>query len=72
MGGDVSEEVQRSVLNFVELGASNSEEGVEKEASRWGRDVMVEERRGWGKNILTREERLLDGGGRGIEVGLVG
>ena len=44
VGGDVGEEVQRLVLNFVELITSDSEEGFEEEAGRWGGDVMVEER----------------------------
>src|SRR6266581_945081 len=56
----------------MELVMSNSEEGVEEEARRWGRDVVVEERRGWRENFLTSEERLLDGGSGGVDVGLVG
>jgi len=60
------------VLNVMELVASDSEEGFEEEAGRWGRDVMIEERRGWGENILTGEECLLDSSGGGVEVGLVG
>ena len=45
VGGDVGEEVQRLVLKCVELVTSDGEEGVEEETSRWGRDVLVEERR---------------------------
>jgi len=33
------------VLKFMELVTSDSEERVEEEAGRWGRDVLVEERR---------------------------
>ena len=72
MGGDVREEVQQLVLKVVELGVSDGEEGFEKEAGRWGRDIVVEERRGRGENVLTGEERMLDGSSGGIEVGLVG
>ena len=60
------------MLNSMELVMSNSEEGVEEEARRWGRDVVVEERRGWRENFLTSEECLLDGGSGGVKVGLVG
>jgi len=55
----------------MELGASDSEEGFEEEASGWSGDVVVEERRCWGENVLTREECVLDGGSGGIDVGLV-
>jgi len=72
VGGDVGKEVQRFMLNVVELVVSVGEEGFEEEASRWGRDVMIEERRGRGENVLTWEECLLNGGGGGVEVGLVG
>jgi len=72
VGGDIREEVQRLVLNFVELSVSDDEEGFKKEASWWGGDVMVEEGRCWGENVLTWGERVLNGGGRGVEVGLVG
>jgi len=72
VGGDVGEEVQRLVLNFVELATSDGEEGFEEEAGRWSGDVVVEEWRCRGENILTREERVLDGGSGGIDVGLVG
>ena len=60
------------MLNGVELVASDSEKGVEKEAGRWGGDVVVEERRGQGENVLTWLERVLYGGGGGLDVGLVG
>jgi len=33
------------VLKCVELIAGDGEEGVEEETCRWGRDVLVEERR---------------------------
>jgi len=36
VGGNVREEVQRLVLNFVELSASDSEESFKEEAGRWG------------------------------------
>jgi len=72
VGGDVGKKVQRLVLNFVELAMSNSEEGAEEEACWQGRDVVVEERRGRGENVLVGAERVLDGGGGGVEVGLVG
>jgi len=72
VGGDIGEEVQRSVLNFMELGASDGEEGVEEEACWWSRNVVVEERRGRGENVLVGAEHVLDGGVGGIEVGLVG
>src|SRR6266705_1610716 len=49
VGGDVGEEVQRLVLKVVELVASDGEEGVEEEAGRWGRDVVVEEGRRRGR-----------------------
>jgi len=71
VGGDVGEEVQRFVLKVVELVASDGEEGVEKEACRRGRDVVVEERRSRGENVLAREERVLNGGSGGFDVGLV-
>jgi len=45
VGGDVGEEVQRFVLKFVELVASDGKEGVEEEVGRWRWDVVVEERR---------------------------
>jgi len=69
VGGDVGEEVQRFVLKRVELVASNGEEGVEEETGGWGRDVLVEERRRWGRYLL---EVSIDGSGRGVDVGLVG
>jgi len=72
VGGDVGEEVQRFVLKVVELVASDGEEGVEEDTSRWGGDVVVEERRRRGECVLTGVEHVLDGGGGGVEVGLVG
>jgi len=72
VGGDISEEVQQLVLNVVELVASDGEEGFEEEAGRWGGDIVVEERRSRGENVLTGVERVLDGGGGGVKVGLVG
>jgi len=83
VGGDIGEKVQRLVLNVVELVASDSEKGIKEEAGWWGRDVVVEERRSWGENVLTWEEHVLIGSGRvvecalnggsgGVEVGLVG
>ena len=52
MGGNIGEEVQQLMLKVVELVASDGEEGVEKEAGRWGRDVVVEEGRWWGRYLL--------------------
>jgi len=69
VGGDVGEEVQRFVLKCVELVASNGEEGVEKETGGWGWDVVVEERRRWGRYLL---EVSVDGSGGCVDVGLVG
>ena len=54
------------MLNVVELITSNSEEGIEEEACRWGRDIVVEERRGQGENVLSWEEHVLDGGGESL------
>src|SRR6266581_6570942 len=65
VGGDVGEEVQRLVLNVVELAASNDEEGVEEEAGGRGRDIVVEERR-WRRRDLL--EVSVDGGGGGVNV----
>jgi len=62
VGGDVGEEVQRLVLKVVELVASDGEEGVEEEAGRRGRGVVVEEGRRRGRYLL---EVSVDGGGRG-------
>jgi len=59
------------MLNFVELVASDGEEGGEEEACWWRRDVVVEKRRGRGENILVGAECVLDGSGGGIKVGLV-
>jgi len=69
VGGDVGEEVQRCVLKFVELVTSNGEEGVEEETGRWGRDVLVEERRRQGRHLL---DVSVDDSGRCVDVGLVG
>jgi len=63
------EEVQRAVLNFVELVASDGEEGVEEETGGWGWDVVVEERRRRGRYLLVLS---VDGGVGGVDVGLVG
>jgi len=63
------EEVQRPVLNVVELITSDGEERAKKEAGRWGRDVLIKERRRWGRHLL---EVSVDGGGGGVNVGLVG
>jgi len=60
------------MLKVVELIVSDSEKGVKEEACRWGRDIVVEERRGRRENVLTGEEHLLDSGSGGIEVGLIG
>jgi len=57
------------VLKLVELVASDGEEGVEEETGGWGWDVMVEERRRQGRYLL---EVSIDGGGRGVDIGLVG
>jgi len=57
------------VLKFVELVASDSEEEVEEETGGWGRDVVVEERRRRGRYLL---DVSVDGGSRGVDVGLVG
>jgi len=69
VGGNIGEEVQRFVLKCVELVASDGEEGVEEETGGWGRDILVEERRRWGRYLL---EKSIDGGGRGVDIGLVG
>jgi len=70
VGSDIGEEVQRFMLKFVELVASNSEEGVEEETGGWGRDILVEERRRRGRYLPG--ESVVDSGGRGVKVGLVG
>ena len=59
------------MLKVMELIASDSEEGIEEKACRWGGLVVVEERRCWGENVLAREECVLDGSSRGIDIGLV-
>jgi len=59
------------VLKFVELTASDDKERVEKEACQWSRDIVVEEWRSWGENVLTRVECVLNGLVGGINVGLV-
>ena len=41
VGGDIGEEVQRLVLKVVELIASDGEEGVKEDTSRWGGDIVV-------------------------------
>src|SRR5712691_3001454 len=69
VGGDVGEEVQRFVLNVVEFAASDGEERAEEEAGRRGGDVVVEEGRRRGRDLL---EVSVDGGGGGVDVGLVG
>jgi len=60
------------MLKFAELITSDGEEGVKKDASRWGRDVMIEERRRRRECVLDRTEGILDGGGGGVNIGLVG
>jgi len=69
VGGNVGEKVQQPVLKLVELVASDGKEGVKEEAGRWGRDVLVEERRRRGRHLL---DVSVDGSGGGIDVGLVG
>jgi len=69
VGGDVGEEVQRLVLKVVELVMSDGEEGAKEEAGGWGGDVVVEEGRRRGRYLL---EVSVDGGGGGVDVGLVG
>ena len=59
------------MLKVIELIASDSEEGIEEEACRWGRLVVVEERRCQGENVLTGEEHVLDGGSGGMDIGLI-
>jgi len=71
VGSNVGEEVQRFVLKVVEFAARDDEEGVKEEACRRSGDVVVEEWGSRGENILTRLERVLDGLGRGVDVGLV-
>jgi len=63
------EEVQRLVLKVVELVTSNGEEGVVEEICRWGRDIVVEERRRRGQYLLKVS---VDGSVGGVDVGLVG
>ena len=41
------------MLKLVELVASDGEEGVKEELGRWGRDVVVEERRRRGRHLLN-------------------
>jgi len=53
----------------VELVTSDGEEGVEEETSRWGRDVVVKERRRRRRYLL---EVSVDSGCGGVDVGLVG
>ena len=72
MGGDIGKEVQRLVLNFVELVTSDGEEGIEEEAGWWGRSIVVEERRRRRERRRVLTEDVVDGGGGGIDVGLVG
>jgi len=72
VGSDIGEEVQRLVLKVVELVTSDSEEGVEEDTGRWGRDVMVEERRRRRECVLNRTEGVLDGEVRVVDVDLVG
>src|SRR5712691_10130107 len=69
VGGDVGEEVQRLVLKIVELVTSDGEEGAKEEADGRGGDVLVEEGRWRGRYLL---EVSVDGGGGGVDVGLVG
>ena len=59
-------------MTVMELITSDSEEGVEEEAGRWGGDVVVKERRRRRELVLTGVECILDGSSRGVEVGLVG
>jgi len=69
VGSDVGEEVQRFVLKFVELVASDGEEGVEEEIGGWGWNVVVEERQRQGRDLLKMS---VDGGVGGVDIGLVG
>jgi len=71
VGSDVGEEVQRFVLKVMEFAAYDYEEGVEEEACWQSRDVMVEEWGSQGENVLTRLERVLNGLGGGVDVGLI-
>src|SRR6266581_818173 len=60
------------MLKVMELVTSDGEEGVEEDTGRWGRNIVVEERRRRREYVLTRVEHVLDGGGGGINIGLVG
>ena len=60
------------MLKFLKLVTSDSEKGVEEDTGRWGGNIMVEERRRRRECVLTWVERVMDGSGRGVEVGLVG
>ena len=60
------------MLKFVELIASDSEKGVKEDTGRWGRNVVVEERRRRREYGLTGVEHVLDSVGGGVEVGLIG
>jgi len=59
------------VLKFMELAACDGKKGVEEEACWRSRDVVVEEWRSRGKNVLTWVERELNGLGGGVDVGLI-
>ena len=71
VGSDIGEEVQRFVLKVVEFAVRDDKEGVKEEACWQSRDVVVEEWGSRGENVLTWVERMLDGLGGGIDVGLV-
>jgi len=71
VGGDIGEEVQRLVLKVVEFAACDDEEGVKKEACWRSRDIVVEEWGSWGENVLTWLERVLNGLGGSVNVGLI-
>ena len=59
------------MLKVVEFAACDDKEGVEEEACWWSRDVVVEEWGSRGENILTWVERVLNGLGGGVDVGLI-
>jgi len=59
------------MLKVVELITSNSEEGIEEDTSRWGRDVVVEERRRRREDVFTGVKCMFNGKGGVVDVYLI-